>query len=109
MYRPWHQRLVSGRLKLVHLTRIVALPQSERALADRGTENELLGWPPIKEVHVLSNSKKYVALFDSPSATLPITRIIMGPGANQKEDYEFVWSVVSHRIPIVISETPFIG
>jgi hypothetical protein len=77
--------------------------------ADHGTENELLGWPPIKEVHVLSNSKKYVALFDSPSATLPITRIIMGPGANQKEDYEFVWSVVSHRIPIVISETPFIG
>ena len=94
---------------IVHLTRIVALPHSERALADHGAEDELLGWPPIKEVHVLSNSKKYAALFDSPSATLPITEIIMGPGANQKEDYEFVWSVVSHRIPIVISETPFIG
>lgn len=89
--------------------RIVAMPQSERALVDRGRENELLGWPPIKKVRGLSNSKMYVALFESLSATLPIKRIIVGPGANQEEDYEFARSVVSDRAPIVISETPFIG
>jgi hypothetical protein len=87
--------------------RIVAMPQSERALADRGREYELLGRPPIKEVH--SNSKKYVALFESLNDTLPIKRIIVGPGGNQNEDLEFARSVVSDRVPIVISETPFIG
>lgn len=89
--------------------RIVAMPQSERALVERGRGNELLGRPPIKEVHMLSNSKKYVALFESLNATLPIKRIIVGPGANQKEDYEFARAVVSDRVEIVISETPFIG
>ncbi len=87
--------------------RIVAMPQSERALADRGRECELLGRPPIKDVH--GNSKKYVALFESLNATLPIKRIIVGPGANQKEDYEFARALVANRVPIVISETPFIG
>jgi hypothetical protein len=89
--------------------RIVACPQSARALADRGMRNELLGWPPIKKVCGLSNSKKYVALFESLSATLPIKRIIVGPGANQNADFEFARSVVSDRVPIVISDTPFIG
>jgi hypothetical protein len=89
--------------------RIVACPQSVRALADRGMRNELLGWPPIKQVRRLSDSKKYVALFESLNATLPITRIIVGPGANQKEDEEFARSVVYDQVPIVISETPFIG
>jgi hypothetical protein len=89
--------------------RIVAMPYSERALADRGMRNELLGRPPIKQVRQLTNSKKYVALFDSLSATLPITRIIVGPGANQKDDHEFARSVVADRVPIVNSETPFIG
>ncbi len=89
--------------------RIVAMPQSEPALADRGREYELLGRPPIKEVHRQSKSKKYVALFESLNATLPIKRIIVGPGANQKEDHEFARSVVADRVPIVNSETPFIG
>jgi Protein of unknown function (DUF2971) len=89
--------------------RIVACPQSEGALADRGRENELSSWPPIKDVHRLNNAKKYVALFESLNATLPIMKIIVGPGANQNEDYEFARSVVSDRVPIVISETPFIG
>jgi hypothetical protein len=88
--------------------RIVACPQSERALADRSMRNELLGRPPIKQVRGLSNSKN-VALFESLSATLPIKRIIVGPGANQKEDLEFARSVVSDRVRIVSSEIPFIG
>jgi hypothetical protein len=89
--------------------RIVARPASERAFAERGMENELTGWPPIKKVHMLGNSKKYVALFESLRATLPIKRIIVGPSVHQKEDYEFARSVVSDRVPIVKSETPYIG
>ena len=65
--------------------RIVACPQSARALADRGKRNELLGWPPIKKVRLQRILKKYVALFESLNATLPIKRIIVGPGANQKK------------------------
>jgi len=89
--------------------RIVACPQSVRALADRGMRNDLLGWPPIKKVRLSDSNKKYVALFESLSATLPIKRIIVGPGANQNEDFEIARSVVSDRVPIRISETPFIG
>jgi hypothetical protein len=89
--------------------RIVARPQSESALAERGRQNELSRWPPIKDVHGLNNSKKYVALFESLNSTLPIKRIIVGPGANQKEDFEYARSLVSDRVPIVSSETPFIG
>jgi len=63
--------------------RIVAMPQSERALADRGRECELLGRPPIKDVH--GNSKKYVALFESLNATLPIKRIIVGRVLTKKK------------------------
>jgi hypothetical protein len=32
---------------------------------------------------------------------LPIKRIIVGPGANQDEDFEFAWSVVSNKVRIV--------
>jgi hypothetical protein len=89
--------------------RIVACPFSVRALVDRGRKNELLGKPPIKKVRRLTESKKYVALFESLGATLPIKRIIVGPSAHQKEDYEFARSVVSDRIPVVKSKTPYIG
>jgi hypothetical protein len=89
--------------------RIVACPQSERAFIDRGIKNQLLGWPPIKEVRGVSDSKKYVALFESLSATLPIERIIVGPSAHQQKDFEFAQSVVCDRVPIVKSETPYIG
>jgi hypothetical protein len=89
--------------------RIVACSFSERAFADRGIKNQLLGWPPIKEVRGETDSKKYVALFESLSVTLPIKRIIVGPSSNQEKDFEFAQSVVSAQIPIVRSETPFIG
>jgi hypothetical protein len=81
----------------------------ERAFADRGIKNQLMGRPPLKDVHGQSNSKRHVALFDNLKATLPITRIIVGPGANQVKVYEFAKSVVSNRVPIVTSDTPFIG
>jgi hypothetical protein len=48
-----------------------------------------LDWPPIKKLHAPGNSKKHIALFESLNATLPIKRIIVGPGANLKKDYEF--------------------
>jgi hypothetical protein len=92
--------------------RIVACPQSVRALVERGMKNELLAGPPIKKVRGLSDSKKVVKLFESVSATLPIKRIIVGPSSHQNEDCEFAQSVVSHRVPIVPivkSETPYIG
>ena len=90
--------------------RIVAIPHSTQALADRGRETELRGWPPAKEVHTQTESqRKHFALFESLDTNLPIKRIIIGPGANQKEDIEFAKSLVSNRVQIMISETPFIG
>ena len=57
----------------------------------------------------MEGSKTYVALFKSLETNLPIKKIIVGPGANQKEDIQFARSLVSDRVPISISETPFIG
>ena len=31
--------------------RIVAIPQSKQVLADHGKEDDLIGWPPVKEAH----------------------------------------------------------
>ena len=89
--------------------RIIAMPQSERALMERGRANIFLGWPPYKEIRDLDGSKKYFALFESVGEPLPITRIIVGPSAKQKDDYDFVESITSGRIPLVKSKTPFIG
>jgi hypothetical protein len=89
--------------------RIVACPQSESALADRGMRNELLHRPPLNKVREQSNSKKCVALFESLGVPLPIMRIIVGPGVNQKKDYEFARSVVTDQVLIVMSKIPFSG
>jgi hypothetical protein len=89
--------------------RIVAILESKQVLADFGKENDLADWPPVKDVRALGESKKYVALFESLDAEFPIKRIIVGPGANQRDDIEFANSLVSDRVSISISETPFIG
>ena len=77
-------------------------------MADRGRE-DYLGWPPNKEPRTLNEFKKYVALFEFIDTNLPIKIIIVGPGADQKDDIEFANSLVSDWVPITISETPFIG
>jgi hypothetical protein len=89
--------------------RIVAIPRSEQVIEDAGAKNLPTGQPPLKEVYATGESKKYVALFESLDAVLPITRIIVGPGAKQEEDMEFAHALVSGQVPIMISETPFIG
>ena len=89
--------------------RIVAIPHSKRLIEDARMKDFIMGRPPLKEVRTLGESKKYVALFESLDAELPIKRIIVGPGAKQEEDIEFACSLVSNRVPIWKSETPFIG
>ena len=70
--------------------RFTAIPFAERALADRGMENPLLGWPPARDIKSLNGSKKYIALFESLDEALPIKRLIVGPGRRQSEDYELL-------------------
>jgi hypothetical protein len=90
--------------------RVIAIPMSREALTERGREKELMGLRLMKEVHELGESKrKYVALFEQLGVKLPITRIIVGPGAHQKADFEWVQTITSGRVPIIVSETPFIG
>ena len=89
--------------------RIVAIPQSERALVERGRTDEFSGRPPVKRAYKIGDSKRHLALFETLNARLPIKKVIVGPGATQKSDYEFALSLVSDGVPISISETPFIG
>jgi hypothetical protein len=90
--------------------RIIAIPMSPEALKERGRENELVGPRLIKKVRAINLSeRKYLALFEDLGTQLPITRIIVGPGAQQQDDLRFARALTAERVPIVVSETPYIG
>lgn len=88
--------------------RIVGVPHSTTAVKEPGWQEHLRRYPQPKPVHHIG-SRRYLALFDTLSRPLPIKRIIVGPGANQKEDCDFAKSLVSGKIKVVCSETPYIA
>lgn len=89
--------------------RILALPHSSVMVKRHAKPEHLEGIPPFKELHKVPESKTHIALFSSLNAQLPITRIIIGPSRNQKQQVEFARSLVDGRVPIYVSETPFTG
>lgn len=89
--------------------RIVAIPLSEEVLSHRGVSlDQLQDRRPIKKIFKGIN-KDYTRLFDGLDQRLPITRIIVGPGKKQSEDFSFAEEITKGKINLVKSETPFIG
>ena len=99
--------------------RIIAIPMSEQiyegisALSNKlgfRPLKETAGFPPLKKVHTNNQGNRlYLNLFESLEEPLPITRIIVGPSRHQKEDEAFVRDLTKGTVPIMLSETPYIG
>lgn len=54
--------------------------------------------------------RRYVTLFEGQHDRLPIKRVIVGPSESQKENLDRAATLLGkRRIPIMCSETPFIG
>lgn len=86
--------------------RIVGVPHSTTAIKEPGWQEHLRRYPQPKPVQSIG-SRRYLALFDTLSRPLPIKRIIIGPGANQKDDCDFAKSLVSGKTKVICSETPY--
>jgi hypothetical protein len=52
---------------------------------------------------------RYIALFDTLEAVLPIKRIIVGPSDNQNENYAQAREVLPEGVPLTCSAIPFRG
>jgi hypothetical protein len=93
--------------------RIVAIPGSDEiqkaAQVEYPTEFTA---SPLKDIRTLtaSNSKRrYIALFETLGAQLPIKRVIVGPSRHQTENYERAKTLLRQVAPVSLSATPFIG
>jgi hypothetical protein len=89
--------------------RITAMPHSRVMMETHAKPEDFQGVPPFKQLHVAPGSKTHIALFSSFEADLPIKRVIVGPSKNQPQQVEFARSLVVDKVPIHVSETPFIG
>lgn len=82
--------------------RIVTLPVTEEYLQSK---NAIPPRKPIKKY--FQAPKPHITLFDESRSSLPITRIIVGPGNNQEAAYNKALKLVDGRVPIVRSATPY--
>jgi hypothetical protein len=67
--------------------------------------------PPIKPVRTSQHSKpkRFISLFEGLNEPLPILRVIVGPSTHQSTNVERAIAIVGGIIPVVPSDTPFIG
>jgi hypothetical protein len=91
--------------------RIVAIPATNKMLASElGKHPEYSSPDRWKHAHVREiNRIRYIALFDTLSATLPIKRVIVGPSRDQTENYARARATIAEGVPVTRSATPFIG
>jgi hypothetical protein len=91
--------------------RIVGIPATKPTLANflRGhPEHDSLGrWKKINVRDV--KQIRYMALFDTLGAVLPIKRVIVGPSRNQNESYARARAVLREGVPVTRSAIPFSG
>ena len=67
---------------------------------------------PIKKMNILENDqmkRRYIVLFETLDATLPIKRVIVCPSRRQQANLENARKLIGDKFPIHASATPFIG
>lgn len=89
--------------------RIVAIPQSEAAYSQRGIADRMKHYAPFKPEHVVNGTKRHIALFDGLKESLPINRVIVGPGRNTSDALRFAKKLAGNKFEVVMSETPYIA
>jgi hypothetical protein len=91
--------------------RIVAMPGTK--FADDGIK-DMAGYVPmpIKETFTTARderTRRHISLFGKQSEPLPIKRVIVGPSRDQEKNVELARKIIGGQIPVVKSETPFLG
>jgi hypothetical protein len=93
--------------------RVVAIPATSQILASEQLQSKHpdYGFPDRwKHVHVRGVKEiRYIPLFDTLSAPLPIKRVIVGPSRNQNENYARARAIIADGVAVIRSATPFIG
>ncbi|MGO9847816.1 MAG: DUF2971 domain-containing protein [Methylocella sp.] len=93
--------------------RIVVIPGTAQTAAYAAKEypDQFDATLPLPEIRIRPDTekpgteKRYVALFDGLGLRLPITRVIVGPGARQEERAERARSIVGD-VPVTLSRCP---
>lgn len=88
--------------------RVLAMPQPLKAYQEMGREDDLSELPPVKPSFEVG-SKRFISFEPQSGASLPIKRVIVGPGPSSSDDLQFADSVFGGAVPVHQSETPFIG
>jgi hypothetical protein len=92
--------------------RIVAAPANFETLEVVRREHKDFTPPPFKAIHKRHGAlvtTPYLALFEDTMEKLPIKRVIVGPSRRQRENHQEAADVLGSGIPLIDSETPFIG
>jgi hypothetical protein len=93
--------------------RIVAIPGSDEVQKTVQAEYpEDFRASPLKCIRTrdgANGKRRYIALFESVDARLPIKRVIVGPSRRQDENVERVAALLGDTVPVSVSATPFIG
>jgi hypothetical protein len=88
----------------VRLVAIPAAPVTVRAVREIHPEAIL---KPLTQVEHLGG-RSFITLFDGVTGGLPVRRIIVGPSAHQEKNALAARTLVEGRVPVILSETPFI-
>ncbi len=91
--------------------RIVGIPATKPTLASFLREHPEHDSPGRwKKINVRDVKQiRYMALFDTLRAVLPIKRVIVGPSRNQNESYARARAVLLEGVPVTRSAIPFSG
>ncbi len=88
--------------------RIVAIPGTTETAKYAAKEypDEFDATAPLPEIRVRpASGTRYIALFDGLGLQLPVKRVIIGPGARQKERAERARSILGD-VPVTMSRCP---
>jgi hypothetical protein len=93
--------------------RIVAIPGSDEVQqtvqAEYPAEFRASPLKCIRRRDGGNGKRRYIALFDTLGARLPIKRLIVGPSRHQNQNVERVAALLADAVPVSVSATPFIG
>ena len=90
--------------------RIVAVPGTPQLLEIGRKEHKEYSFGELKKIYQRNGQvRRHISLFEGLNTPLPIKRIIVGPSRNQKDNYQRAKELLGEEIPLIPSDTPFIG
>lgn len=92
--------------------RIVAMPGTQSLHDQIRKDHQEFTLMPIKQTNVVESERgqrRYISLFETLKAILPIKRVIVGPSRHQDANMANARELTGNKIAINASATPYIG